>query len=425
MTLASEGCGLFQKSEEEPVQAVISQGRPPGSRLTVGDLDHLARNFSDRLVARVSTACDQIKRETSDLEPRAKAHQLKLSVALAAYDIVTSPGGSSQMPDAAQHVLDLVILTELHALRWVDEQGAREAFEEPGSGDLSEALVKSREDIWQIAAQMMNAEQIDDFRTMILHWRQQNPKVEWLSRVRLDVIAQGKAGAGFTQAVAEGFNPIKAVLRAVDESRIVAQQALFWAKRLPMILDWTMEAILWDALAVPRVDALVQGLTETMGAVTRAASTLERLTGSSSEEPAINATIGEVNESLVHAKDLVREVRGLEAAVEPLLNKHNKETPTGKPLDLDRMASKVDDAARDATSLVRETRGLAESPSAMRSVDEVLGRASRNLVESGQAVIDHAAWRALELVLLVGGLVVAFKAVSYGLKKRRPGSAKA
>jgi uncharacterized protein (DUF2252 family) len=126
-----------------------------------------------------------------------------------------------------------------------------------------------------------------------------------------------------------------------------------------------------------------------------------------------------VKESLIQAKELVQEVRALQAAIQPLLTKKKSETPTpGKPLDLEKVASNVDDAAREATSLVRETRALAESPTAMQNVDRVLGRTTRNLSDTGHEVIDHAAWRAVQIVLLIAALVVVYKVVK-GLITRR------
>jgi hypothetical protein len=95
----------------------------------------------------------------------------------------------------------------------------------PRGRDLTEALSKAREDIWQIAERFLKPEQIDQLKTLILHWRQQNPKVEWLSRVRVDAVAQGQEGAAFTQSVGQSFNPIQSALRAVDETRLLAQQA--------------------------------------------------------------------------------------------------------------------------------------------------------------------------------------------------------
>jgi hypothetical protein len=412
------GCGLFTKSEDQPVQEPKTKGGPDRPEMTVGELDQLARNYSDRLVARVSTACDQIKRETRDEEARKRAHDLKLSVALAAYDIVTTPI-SGQVPGAAQHVLDLTILTELHAIRWIEEHAARDTFGERGAERLSEALSKAREDIWQIAGRVMDPPQIDQLRTMILHWRQQNPSVEWLARVRLDALGEAKEIAGFAQSVGQAFGPVKSALKAVDETRVLAQQALWYAKRAPTILDWTTEATLSDALAVPKVGTLVQGLTETMGAMTRATGSLQQLLEPSSQEPAINSTIEDARDALVQAKEFIQEVRGLQQALQPLLEKSGKKAPAGKPVDINHVADKADDVARGATSFVRETRALAESPSAMRNVDKVLDKTTQNLSDTGHDIINLATWRAVELILLVAVLVVVYKIVTYWIKKRR------
>jgi hypothetical protein len=132
--LALAGCGLFSKSEEQPVQEAKTKDSPGHPSITIGELDQMARNFSDRLVARVSTACDRIKRDAPDDDARARAHQLKLSVALAAYDIVSGPGGGHGVLAAAEHVLDLAVLTELHAIRWIDEHAAPDEFGDRGAG---------------------------------------------------------------------------------------------------------------------------------------------------------------------------------------------------------------------------------------------------------------------------------------------------
>lgn len=419
LALGLGGCGLFSKSEDEPVQEVTTSASAGRPAITVGELDQLARNYSDRLIARVSTACDRIKREIPEEEPRRRAHDLKLSVAMAAYDIVTSPGGTPQVPGAAQHLIDLAILTELHAVRWIEEHEARELFGGRAGERLAEAFAKSRDDVWQLLGRVMKPEQMDKLKTMILTWRRQNAEVEWLARVRLDVIAQGEEGAGFTKSVGEGFNPLKPIVRAADEMRLLVQQALFYAKRAPTLADWTAEAAMSNALEVPKVEALLRGLTGTV-------ATLQKLLEPSSEEPAINSTIEEIRETLLRAKELVQEVHALQEAVQPLIRKHQAKTeangvepaPAEKP-GLDEVMAKGAGAARDATSLVRETRALAESPSAMKNVDRVLTRTSENLSETGNELIDRAKWAAVQVVLLAAILVVLYKVVAHFLRKRR------
>src|SRR5579862_67486 len=244
---ALAGCGLFGKPEEAPVQGVLAHAGPERPQITVGELDQMAKNYADRLVARSSSACDGIKLDTATDEGlRSKAHHLKLSIALGAYDIVTREGGSPQIPGAAQHVIDLTVLTELEALHWTDEGAAKKEFGERGGGALADCFQKSREDIWEIAGHLIDRGQLDMLRTLIAQWHSQNPGVEWLARVRFDVIAQGQEGAGFRSGLGQTFNPIKSAVQSVDEVRIVSQQALFYLHRMPLLLDWTAEATLTD-----------------------------------------------------------------------------------------------------------------------------------------------------------------------------------
>ncbi|MBV8880106.1 MAG: hypothetical protein JO332_09100 [Planctomycetaceae bacterium] len=419
--LALGGCGLFSKSEDRPVQQVTTKNSPESPEITVGELDQLSRNYSDRLVARVSTACDQIKADAADAAARSKAHQLKLTVALDAYDIVTSPGGSGKIPGAAQHVLDLAILTELNAVRWIEEKAARDAFGDRGAERIGEALSKSREDIWAITGRVMKPQLIDQLKTFILHWRQQNPKVEWVSRVRLDVVAQHQEGAAFTNAVGQGFNPLRPALQAVDETRITVQQALFYFKRMPILLDWTTEATVANALDVPKVSTLVQGLTETLGSVRHLTGTFEHLMEPSSQEPAINSTIGGVKETLSQATVLMREVRGLQEALQPVLDRMKAaKDPNAKTMDVERVTENVEDVARETTTLIRETKNLAESPSAVKNVDEMLGHGARSISRAGTNLIDHATWRALLVVGVIAAIVIAYKVVAALLRRRRP-----
>jgi hypothetical protein len=109
--------------------------------------------------------------------------------------------------------------------------------------------------------------------------------------------------------------------------------------------------------------------------------------------------------------------------VRPFLEKSPKSSAPKKPTDYEAVASKVSDAAHSTTSLVRETRMLAESPSAVRNVDEMLARVSRDVARNGRDVVDHATWRAIQLVLLIAVLVAVYQGVRYWWRRRKPARA--
>jgi hypothetical protein len=412
LPLLQQGCISIGSSEPQKVQEVRIQGAAGGPGITVGGLDQLARNYADRLVARVSAACDALKREPLPEEARVQAQRLRLSVALAAYDVVTAPAGTPHVPDAAQHLLDLAILTELLAIRWVDEGGGRDVFGERGEKRLTEAFGSSRENVWELARLAMDPEQIDLLKNLVQEWRRQNPRFEGITRVRLDEIVAGKEGAEFTRSVVEKFTPLEAALRAVDEARLLGQQSFFYLKRLPLILDWTMEVSVSDALSVPKVGTLIEGLQDTLSGIARTTTTFEHLMESSSQEPAVNSTLEALRESLVQARELSREARWLEEILH-----------SSPPADIGKAATQVGDGAREATLLMRETRALAESPAAVQNVDRMLARSSKAIAQGGQDVIDHLTIRVLEILLVVLVVILLSAALSRLLRKRRAAAA--
>ena len=409
--LALGGCGIFTKSESQRVPEVKTKEAPGRPQITVGELDQMTKNYADRLVSRVATACDVIKKESPEEEKRAKAHQHKLEIALAAYDIVTSPGAALQFPAAAQHLLDLLVLTELEALRWVDEGAAKREFGDVGEKHLVQAFSKARDDARSLGLRVMSQDQIDQLLTLVRRWRTENPEIEWLAKVRFDVIGQADT-TNLKKNVGETFNVVEGAIQQVEGIRIAAEQAVFYFKRLPTILNWTTEATLSDALAVPDVSALVHGLGGTL-------ETLKHLLEPSSQDPAINSTIREAREALERGEGLVKEIRELEPALRPYMLKPKEESPTpGKKMDVEAVVSKLDDTAKNAASLVRETRGLAESPGAMRNVDDVLTRATDAMSRQGHELIRYATWRAILLVLIIAALFGAYKGIAWALKRR-------
>src|SRR6185503_16524922 len=119
-------------------------------------------------------------------------------------------------------------------------------FGDKGAEKLVEAFTKCREDVRTLCGRVMSAEQMDQLRTLVLHWRQENPTVEWLSQIRFDVIGDT---ADLQKGISQSFNPLEAALQRVDDIRVTADQALFYFKRLPTLLDWTTEATISDAMA--------------------------------------------------------------------------------------------------------------------------------------------------------------------------------
>jgi hypothetical protein len=196
-------------------------------QITQEELEQLTYGFADRYLTYIISATDTIERDNPSSEQRRRAHQVRLVQVSAVYDIVTNA-------DPFTRLLDLLLVVTLQSQKWIEEDQAERWF-----GDRAQPLItasrKAREDIWQIAARTMTPDQLEVLDYLIWDWRQRNRNVELVSYVRFDdfaaargksIIANVKSGAGLLAPVGEAT-------KAVDEMRMLAERAFFYAKRLP------------------------------------------------------------------------------------------------------------------------------------------------------------------------------------------------
>ena len=248
-----------------PLSVAASQpGVKRADQITPEELEQLTYGFADRYLTHIITATDSIERDNASSVQRRRAHQVRLVQVSAIYDIVTNA-------DPVTRLLDLMLVVTLQSQKWIEENQAERWFAERAP-PLIAASRKTREDIWQIAARTMTADQLEVIDYLIWEWRQRNRGVELVSYVRFDdfaaargqsVIANVKSGGGLIAPVGEAT-------KAVDEMRVLAERAFFYAKRLPFLLSWQVRAAINNVF----MDSEARELS---GAFLAASRTLERL----------------------------------------------------------------------------------------------------------------------------------------------------
>lgn len=393
------GCSVSKKPEEPPERDAANSGP------TLVDLEQLARNYSDRLVVRLSSACDQIKQENQDKEAFVKAHELKLTVAMSAYDIITSQGEASNIPSALVRVIDLLILTQLQAIQWIEEDGGRKAFGEQGGEQLSTALAKSWEDVGALASRVFTPEQLDHLKAMVVAWRRENPEAEWLTSIRLDQIAQVKEGEAWLKSLGEGWRLPEPNPRAVDELRLIAQQELFYMKRMPILLDWTLEATLNDMTFVPRSNTRSGEIQGAEGTLAQALESLKELPRHSSPK------VAEASEAVSCAREL-QETPGCVTTGDPARTSPRKEALPGAGGNRSSSLPKSDASPHQGLLVAAEAWSFPVTPDLKRA-DPVPNRPPQEL--SGKADMSYGTWGVLMLVSV--GLVL--EKLLFGVRRIR------
>jgi hypothetical protein len=228
--------------------------------------------------------------------------------------------------------------------------------------------------------------------------------------------------------------PSGAITDSVGQARLLGQRTFYYLKRFPILLDWQSEAILEHALAVSESARLVQGLESVLES---AAGIIARLDQLASPSPAgdgadVDPKLREIHLLLSEARELALSAREAAAAFAELLDRPPAVEPSDPsheavadrltpPFDINEYtaaSAQIAQAMREATTLIRETRSLAESGLALRQLEELAGGATEDIARRSHEAIDHAALRAAQLVLLTAVVFLACAGMLLWLRSR-------
>jgi hypothetical protein len=405
------GCGILGGTD---VGQRTAEGGTAGHTITVDELDQITKSFADRYVLLLANACDEIKARTSSPEQRRNAHRLKLSGATAVYDAATGP-------DPVKQLVDLVVIVELQKLVWVDDGQAARFFGAELGGRLSTALVTADEEIWRLCARAMRPEQMQVLAEQVQAWRRSNPALEWTSNIRFDVVAGG-AGDPLVEGILGTLSaPSGAITDSVGQARLLGQRVFYYFKRLPILLDWQIEAASENVLAVPEADRIVDGASRVLESAASVIARLDALAAPMHEGEELDPRIREIHQLLAEGKSLAASATEAAAAFAEL-RKDRPLTGAGTtPFDIHEYTTasmQFTETIREATLLIHEARGLAESETAVQRVQDVLDATARESARQRRETIDHAAWRAAQLVAFMAALFLLCTVIRLWLRRR-------
>ena len=402
--LCVAGCGI---SGGEDVGKRTTPGGATG-RITVDELDQLTKSLADRFVLLMAAVCDDLKRGGASAPQRRIAQELKMSVATSSYDAATGP-------DPVKQLVDLAVVVELHKIIWVDEGQAERSFGAAASGPLREALETVQKEIWEFSLRAMSPDRIRVFRDEIAAWRRAHPGPR-VTDARFDVVA-GKQSATLVEEIMGVLSPPSgSVTDSLGEARLLGQRAFYYLKRLPMLVDWQVEASLENALTAVEGSATARGMSKTLESAAGLLSRLEEILSSSGDGP-VDGTLREIHRILAEGKELARSVQGAAEAFSP----KGKEAPKtdAKPFDVDAYTT----ALRAASTLVRDARDLTESEPAMRRLETLVTSITGDMARQKTKAARQATWGAALLIVLIALAASLYTTLLVWLLKRgRPGN---
>ena len=428
-----------------PGEAERQQRIGPG-RVTPDQIQSEVMTLVDNYIALVGGEMDDLILNAETPQRRAQFLATKLEVIQSALSI-----GASANPVVS--LLDSTVMISLQHQAVHQYIIPEELGEERGAA-LGAVLDRLYADVWAIADRALEPRQHDELKQLIAAMRERYGvrSVSWIrasefasARTRSFVAEQG-SGNLFSLFALDPLSGLSPAARELAQTRLLAERAFFYAKRLPTVAGMQVQSVLLDTLALPESETALRSATQVADAA-------ERVSEATAELPEIVATeraalIADLDAAVERrVADLVeatfdRVAGEREAIVASLRGSDERigaisDDVTRAAEAVDALAQSTEAATVAATELVRSVRdgrepnpdrrpfditeyqafaesaerSLAELNSVVASLNETLDTAGwdergERLEAVGASFVDRVFWRAMILVgVALGGLL--------------------
>lgn len=376
------------------------------------------QRFADEYVGSIISPIRQFQASTENPVERLEAQNWMLSQATAAYTIASGPS-------PYVNVVDMVVLATLSRMV-IDDAWVGERFGER-TAPLRDAYHRLEPVALENAKGALPPDQIAALQRAIVEWRAQNPHVTAISYVHFRDIAgsmQRPAGGGsdsftglFTMLGLDPFGSLDPAVREITQSRELAERTIYYAQRVPNLLDMQVERLTFEFATMPETKRLLADADSVAGAASIAGRVIGEFPGvlAGEREAAIRQFMDSINVETATLRQLTMDIRAaLEAGTttsnslnatirsfdqlvagfeKPPSAGQSAQSP-GRPFDITDYTAAAAEITRAATQLQQLMAGIdQDSPALMQAA----GQATLKL----QEVVDHAYWRIVELIILL------------------------
>jgi len=409
LSAAVSACGSPSGPASLPVGPMtLPPPRGVASTMTVGELRQRLMAFADLAMGEMARASASILRSDSTAQTRAFVQLLQAQVAATSLALAVEPDPETALQD---------LMVSMAAERASLAAPSTPPMDPAARAVLDTTLGRLEGEIWTVGESTYAPAELSTLRARIKGWQDDAPKSSPAGLVR---VADLPATAG--PQMSKGlFAPLDEANRQLEESRLLGERFLFLAERLPVITLWQAEAVTWEVLAAPESRRTLDGL-----AVMSA--TLERLALRVDSLPALldgqrEAFLAAFDARETTARTLMADAGTLMASAGTLVDgsQHATASLAAALASAERtIAALRDDAAPGGAAsfdIAAYESALTDFCLATEALDGALARAEA-LAGEPRDIIDHAALRAAQLLLLAFALLVAYKLVPMFVRRR-------
>jgi Mg2+ and Co2+ transporter CorA len=215
--------------------------------LTEPELQLELMSYADRYAAVVVQALEDAER----MDPPPETRQVLLGDAVFSTAAAFTTAAD---PEPQLALLDLVVMTTLGRMVYEDYWRPRlGAYAEPGVA----AFTKLERDIWNVAAPILDADQQRELRERIDAFRENNPELSTFSHLRFADFPSKRADSTLKKNKSGGiFGSVRHISDQVEQTRILAERALYLSTRLPLLTGGFADAWTTRLSSNPAIEEL-------------------------------------------------------------------------------------------------------------------------------------------------------------------------
>ena len=255
---------LFEQKGHGPVTPTVLQAQ--------------VMRFADEYLMVVAQAADDFGATMGTPEARQVAARIKLNQGTAA---VVDATGQNPIVNA----MDLVVLASVSRMVAQDYL-VGEVFKE-AARPLLETSQRLETNAWSLVRRVLRPEQQQELRELIQEWRRKNPTQHDVSAIRFREFAAAldKAPQKFGEKPTSVFgllflDPMAGLdptVRAVEETRYLAERVLYYGQRMPILVSWQAELLALQLAEQPAARQVLTNANQLAASVQVFSKTAEQL----------------------------------------------------------------------------------------------------------------------------------------------------
>jgi hypothetical protein len=416
------GCSVVSHETTETtsvIESLAGKGGRSGATnaLAVQQLEVMRE--ADDYVGGVAQAADSFRARVGTTEARAMAQQWKLNEATAAY---INAAGDNPLLNA----VDMVVLASLSSYA-VEDYWVGEKYGEPAR-PLLQVQRQMESNAWRQVQGVLTPAQQQNLRQLLREYRDKNPHLRYAAAVRLPDLAASlgrdpaaehsrEPGNLFSLLYINPLAGLDPTTQAIEQTRLLAQRAMYYAQRAPTLLSWQVELTTYQLAAQPEARQVlsdVNDVAQSAKVFARTASDLpglvndqrqaaiqQLLDGLTSQQKQARQTLDAAGDAATNINAVIQSLIEFVRYVSPT-NATPAPAATNSPpfnvLDYGTAAGQIGVAAEKLNTLL----------TTLNQTTPQLAQLGQQTSADANRVVDHAFRMGLVLILvLLAGLVAA------------------